>query len=82
MERKVTFDQWWREWGIKRNAENEEEHVIQVVGKLKDAFESDSKKVKLATVVVGDSKAPFSIATTPRCWGGCYSFPWIAPLYP
>ena len=37
--------------------------------------------VKLATVVEGDPKAPFSIATTPRCWGGCYSFPWSVPLY-
>ena len=40
------------------------------------------QKVKLATVVEGDPKALFSIATTPRCRGGCYSFPWIAPLYP
>ena len=39
-------------------------------------------KVKLATVVEGDQKAPFSTATTPRCKGGRYSFPWIAPLYP
>ena len=39
-------------------------------------------KVKLATVIEGDSKAPFSVATSPRCKGGCYSFPWIAPLYP
>ena len=31
---------------------------------------------------MGDPKSPFSIATTPRCRGGCYSFPWIAPLYP
>ena len=37
---------------------------------------------KLATVVEGDQKSPFSIATTPRCRGGRYSFPWIAPLYP
>ena len=36
---------------------------------------------KLATVVKGDQKAPFSIATTPRCRGGRYSFPWITPLY-
>ena len=36
---------------------------------------------KLATVVEGDPKAPFSIATTPR-YRGRYSFPWIAPLYP
>ena len=27
-------------------------------------------------------KAPFSIATIPRCRGGRYSFPGIAPLYP
>ena len=27
-------------------------------------------------------KAPFSIATTPRCRGGHNSFPWIAPLHP
>ena len=39
-------------------------------------------KVKLATVVESDLKAPFSIATTPMCRGGRYSFPWIAPLYP
>ncbi len=39
-------------------------------------------KVKLATVVEGDQKAPFSIATTPRCGGGRYFFPWIASLYP
>ena len=34
------------------------------------------------TVVEGDQKAPFSIATTLRCRGGRNSFPWIAPLYP
>ena len=32
-------------------------------------------KVKLATLVEGDPKASFSIATTPRCRGGCYSIP-------
>ena len=37
---------------------------------------------KSATVVEGDQKAPFSIATTLRCRGGRYSFPWNAPLYP
>ena len=37
---------------------------------------------KLATVVEGDQKAPFSIATTPRCKRERYSFPWIAPLNP
>ena len=38
--------------------------------------------VKLVAVVEGDQKAPFSIATTPKCQGGHHSFPWIAPLYP
>ena len=39
------------------------------------------EKVKLATLVEGDPKAPFSIATTQRCRGGRYSIPRIAPLY-
>ena len=30
----------------------------------------------------GQPEAPFSISTTLRCRGGCYSFPWITPLYP
>ena len=33
-------------------------------------------------LVDGDPKVPYSIATTPRCRKKCYSFPWIAPLYP
>ena len=32
-------------------------------------------KVKLATIVEGNPKDPFSIATTPMCRGGRYSFP-------
>ena len=36
---------------------------------------------KLATLVEGDSKAPFLIATTSKCRGGRYSIPRIAPLY-
>ena len=47
-------------------------------------FSSISNKIKarLATVVEGEPKAPFLIATTPMCWGERYSFPRIAPLYP
>ena len=33
-----------------------------------------SKKVNLATLLEVNTKAPFSIVTTPRCRGGCYSF--------
>ena len=36
----------------------------------------------LATVVKGDQKAPFSIATTLKCRGGSYFFPYISRLYP
>ena len=36
----------------------------------------------MATVVGGDSRAPFSIATKPSCRRGRLSFPWIASLYP
>ena len=42
----------------------------------------NKNKVKLATVVEGDQKAPFSIATALKGRGGRYSFPWIALLYP
>ena len=36
----------------------------------------------MVTVVEVYQKAPFSIATSPTCRGGCYSIPWIAPIYP
>ena len=35
------------------------------------------KKVKLATAVEDDLKAPFSIAITPKCSEGRNSFPWV-----
>ena len=37
--------------------------------------------VKLVTLVEGDQKAPFPIATKPRCREVRFSFPRIAPLY-
>ena len=40
------------------------------------------KEVKLVTLVDGDLKAPFSIATRPRCRGGRYSIPWIGSTLP
>ena len=41
-----------------------------------------SKIIPAGIEVKSDQKAPISISTTPMCRGGCYSFPWIAPLYP
>ena len=61
---------------------------VQCPGNLNRVFEAylvlykDSKENKLATFVEGDPKAPFLIATTPRCRGGRYLFPRITPLYP
>ena len=40
------------------------------------------KYEKMVTVIEGDPKAPFLIATTSRCRRGHCSIPWIAPLYP
>ena len=40
------------------------------------------KKVMLATLVEGDRKGSFSMATTPKCRVGRYSIPWIPPLNP
>ena len=44
-------------------------------------FPGKVNNVKLETLVEGDPKALFPIATTPKCRGGRYSIPWIAPLY-
>ena len=35
----------------------------------------------MATLVKGDPKAPFSIATTPTRSGRCYSISWITPPF-
>ena len=40
------------------------------------------KLPKLATVDEGHPKAIFTVATTPRCRGGHYSFPWTAWYVP
>ena len=45
-------------------------------------YNAEIKTVKLATLVEGDSKALFSIATTLRFREGRYSIPLIALLYP
>ena len=79
-----------REWVRERERERERSVSAVILCFESLSFLSPSlyiyiyiyKLVKLATVVEGDQKTPFSIATTPRCRGGCYSFPWIAPLYP
>ena len=41
-----------------------------------------SKVSKVGDRSRGRLEGSFSTATTPRCRGGCYSSPWIAPLYP
>ena len=51
-------------------------------GKRRFCADKDEISKKLVILVEGDLKAPISIATTPRCRGGCHSFPRIVPLYP
>ena len=45
-------------------------------------IERSDTMYKLVTIVNGNPKATFSIAMTPRCRAGLYSFLWIAPLPP
>ena len=40
------------------------------------------RKISWPTVVEGDPKVPFSIATTPRCGEGRYSFSLDCSTYP
>ena len=44
------------------------------------AIQFNVSKVKLATLIIGEPKAPFSKATIPRCRGGFYTIPWISLL--
>ena len=53
--------------------------IYPINGEIRDKIEL---YINWPTVVEGDLKAPFSIATTPRYRGGCYPFPWIALLDP
>ena len=57
-------------------------HSPKVGLNLKEFIVDVIATLLLATVVEGYSKAPFSVATTPRCSGRRYYFPWISPLYP
>ena len=59
------------------------QNVISMLSKITlDEDESVGEKVKLATAVDGDSKAPLSIATTPTSGRGLNSILWIATLHP
>ena len=83
--------------GVKRQGHTKEErgeaaNTHDVKGEEKKQKRKDNKYMrkmdqhahtthKLATLVKDDPKAPFTIVTTPRCKGGCYSISWIAPIY-
>ena len=76
-------------YSFRRNLEDiiGERHMMAHQGCLNSSkmkVDIHLSKVKLATLVEGggDRKAPFPIATIPRCRGGRYFIPWIAPLYP
>ena len=74
---------WWWWWCIVLHTKSIFSlKLFSSIRTVKHFVTSLTKQVRLLTVVEGDPKAPFSIATTPRRWGGPYSFPRIAPLYP
>ena len=50
--------------------------------KKENKVNKEDLRDRCLTTVKSDPKAPFSIATTPRCRGWRHSFLWIAPLYP
>ena len=53
-------------------------HIIHIYIYILSKYIYIHSKVKLATIVEGNPKAAFSIATAPRCRGGRYSFPgWL-----
>ena len=52
-----------------------------MMGKPQEIIWINFKKVKSATTVECNPKAPFSIVTTPRCKGGCYTIFWITQFY-
>ena len=54
--------------------------ICRVYWKNKE-FHNISKVSKVGNLRQGRPEGSFSIATTPRCRGGHYSFPWIVPLY-
>ena len=69
--------------GVKNSQNRIWKNIIIIIITIIEYFIYIYKKVvKSATLVKDDPKAPFSIATTPRCWKGRYSISWIAPLYP
>ena len=63
-------------WGDKRSQEWRTKNVSMITKDIQKCW------VKLATVVEEDLEVPFSIATTPWCRGGRYSFHWIFLVYP
>ena len=77
-----SLDFCWR-WNHNTNSIKKKIYQFQIdeFSEFKEVF-LNGVKVMFVTIVEGDQKALFSIATTPRCRGGYYSFPWIAPLYP
>ena len=61
---------------------NAEQYQNTLAYEPKDQLLILTNELLLTIEVKGAPKARFSVATTTRCRGGRYSFPWITPLYP
>ena len=59
---------------------DKKKHCLKNIDKPMSPNTSQQSSIKLAIIVKGDLKAPFSIATTLRYWEGSYSIPGITPL--
>ena len=57
-------------------------HLCHFNWNLANGYISAIYAYKCTTLIEGDPKAPFSIATTERCKGERYTILWIAPFCP
>ena len=77
----VFFDR--RKWFLKTTRQSSKRvWVAQSFIRLCDPNSNKPYSLIRLSLKKGDSKTPFSIATTPRCRGRRYSFPRISSLYP
>ena len=74
------YNFWYNSLFLSKRAQCHPCWHFQIVPSYSLCWKSVVLLVSWLTIVMSDPKAPFSIATTMRCRGGCYSFPWIASL--
>ena len=80
---KLGMDKGFRQWPRKTRVQSQVKsyqrlkRMVLDISLLNTKHYNVRKQVKLATIVKGDPKAPFLIATTPKCRKGATPFPRI-----